>query len=157
MQPGHFAKWRFHGSRNRHVTYSTKKKLRCVFFPALLGAGKIFTDAEFRSAGQRYAHRGSESVPRHLPEHYASRSSWPSNVPELLGVNGGLFGGNLGCPGLMWKITSKKVMKTWRQLLRFFLNKKYVEVFAEVPHHLRRIPRQKIYSLLWLWFSGKWL
>lgn len=146
MQPGHFAKWRFHGSRNRHVTYSTKKTaLRLL--PSTSRGGKIFTDAEFRSAGQRYAHRGSESVPRHLPEHYASRSSWPSNVPELLGVNGGLLG-VLGCPGLMWKITSKKVMKTWRQLLRFFLNKKYVEVFAEVPHHLRRIPRQKIYSLL---------
>lgn len=92
------------------------KKLRCVFFPALLGGVGNLHLRRNSGGGQRYAHRGSESVPRHLPEHYASRSSWPSNVPELLG---GLFGG-FGMSRVDGKITSKKVMKTWRQSLRFF-------------------------------------
>ena len=123
MQPGHFAKWRFHGSRNRHVTYSTKKTaLRLL--PSTSRGGKIFTYAEFRSAGQRYAHRGSESVPRHLPEHYASRSSWPSNVPELLGVNGGLFGGKLGMSRVDVENHKQKSHENLETVVAFFFEQK---------------------------------
>ena len=152
MHPGHFAKWRFHGSRNRHVTYATKKTaLRLL--PST-SRGENLHLRRISGGGQRYAHRGSESVPRHLPEHYARRSSWPSNVPELLGVNGGLLG-VLGCPGLMWKNTSKKKRENLETVVAFFFEQKLCWSFAEVPHHLRRIPHQTIYSLLRLMVQWK--
>ena len=106
MHPSHFVKWRFHESRNRHVTYATKKNCAASSSQHFLGGENLHL-RRISGGGQRYAHRGSESVPRHLPEHYASRSSWPSNVPELLGVNGGLLG-KLGMSRVDGKITSKK-------------------------------------------------
>lgn len=87
-----------------------KKKLRCVFFPALLGGESSLTQnfggrtalctSWIRECPETSARALCESLIMAIE---CARASWSERWT---------FGGNLGCPGLMWKITSKK--KSWK-------------------------------------------